>query len=329
MIASDKKTTETAPLVSVIVPTRGRPQYLPRAVESALRYHGDDVEVIVVPNGPDESWRQSLEQYNNDCRVKVSQIDVADGNYARNHGMSLASGKYIRFLDDDDYLLPDAICQLDLLEEGQGDFCSGIIQNESASGEVIGLTSFPDSRDFVCAVMELSGFTLPSGNIIRRKAIGNVSWDINVRRLQDAAWMIDLAASREWKWIHCPKKVGAWVHHEGPRISSTSTFAKVHAFPIVDRLLALPSRLEQRDMLNNDRVYMIAQALWYYAHLGFPYRPFYWASVAKVALNMAPGSRPPFEGYRTGKLRHYNPLLTEWVLYPVRRMTRLYRDHCK
>ena len=43
------------PRVSAVIPTRDRPGLLPRAVESALAQSVDDVEVIVVLDGPDEA----------------------------------------------------------------------------------------------------------------------------------------------------------------------------------------------------------------------------------------------------------------------------------
>src|SRR5690348_7668220 len=100
------------PLVSVIVPTRRRPKFLPIAVRSALEGMGNEVEVIVVPNGDDDSWKQSMAAFNADGRVRIRSIAEADANLARNHGMSMARGKYLRFLDDDDYLLPAAAGQL-------------------------------------------------------------------------------------------------------------------------------------------------------------------------------------------------------------------------
>jgi len=54
----------TTPVCSVIIPTVNRPHYLPRAVESALSgIKPGEVEVIVVPNGPDESCKESLKSY--------------------------------------------------------------------------------------------------------------------------------------------------------------------------------------------------------------------------------------------------------------------------
>ena len=66
------------PLISIVIPTAGRPDYLPRAVESALRCAGDcGTEVIVVPNGPDESWRASLGALLHNPSVRILPIPMA------------------------------------------------------------------------------------------------------------------------------------------------------------------------------------------------------------------------------------------------------------
>src|SRR5690606_21298027 len=117
-----------APPLTVVLPTAGRPQFLPRAVDSALKAAPEgDVEVIVVPNGPDKSWRMALAPFQTDRRIRVAPVARAHANVARNHGLVLARGKYIRFLDDDDYLLPAASEQILALERSGHDLCSGLL----------------------------------------------------------------------------------------------------------------------------------------------------------------------------------------------------------
>lgn len=315
----------TTPLVSVVIPTHNRPQFLPRAVESALACQGPDVEVIVVPNGPDESWKASLARWKDDSRVRVSPIETAHGNVARNHGMTLARGKFIRFLDDDDYLLPAAAQQLALLEQSGADFCSGRVENVDDSGQSLGLVGFPETRDFVCAAASISGFTLPLGNLFRADTLMSLCWDESVARAQDYAWMLDLALCREWSWVHCKVAVGVWFQHAQPRVSSMARLTH-RPTDIIDRLVVLHGRLHQDRRASAERDAAIANGLWYYLHRGFPNHPIYWTRIAKRALTIAPASRPPDRFYTHGPFRRMNPVLGEWVFVPVRRVTRLYRD---
>src|SRR5690606_1617249 len=105
MPTSNKEPIEARPrppLLSVIIPTHARPQFLPRAIDSALdAAPGGSVEVIVVPNGQDSSWVQIARGFRHDARVRWLPISQSGVSSARNHGLQSANGIYARFLDDD------------------------------------------------------------------------------------------------------------------------------------------------------------------------------------------------------------------------------------
>lgn len=312
------------PLVSIVIPTHGRPQYLPRAVDSALTCHGEDAEVIVVPNGPDESWRDSLATWMNDSRVRISPIAKAHGNAARNHGMALARGRYLRFLDDDDYLLPEASDQISILESMQSDICSGLVLSVDQDDRHLGILRFPSTRDFVCAAAEISSFTLPVGNVYRLQSLSGCTWDETVHRSQDYAWMLDLACKRKWIWSHCSRPVGVWFQHKSPR-TSTTTRLKGREEAMVQRLALLYKYFRGNGDLNDERRLAIAEGLWYYVHRGFPNHPMYWSRIGSVAQQISPLAKPRFTYFQTAPFANIPPLLIEWLLLPLRMVSQLFR----
>jgi glycosyltransferase involved in cell wall biosynthesis len=95
------------PFCSVIVPTVGRTT-LARAVDSVLSQHfpHDGFEVVVVNDSgnplPPHAWQQSPQ-------VRVISTHLRKQVVARNAGAAVASGRYLLFLDDDDWLLPDTL----------------------------------------------------------------------------------------------------------------------------------------------------------------------------------------------------------------------------
>lgn len=82
--------------VSVIIPTRNRPEFLAAAVTSVLQQSYSDLELLIVNDGS-----TPLPQFS-DPRVRILDNREAGAVPARNLGVASTRGDYIAFLDDDD-----------------------------------------------------------------------------------------------------------------------------------------------------------------------------------------------------------------------------------
>ena len=124
MIIEKDCDTDNKPLISVIIPTYKRAQFLSRAVDSVLNQTYSNVEVIVVDdNIPNSEFREQTEKVM-EPYLKHSSIQYIrhpknrNGAAARNTGITVSKGMYICFLDDDDWYLPDKLkVQLRYLQE--------------------------------------------------------------------------------------------------------------------------------------------------------------------------------------------------------------------
>jgi glycosyltransferase involved in cell wall biosynthesis len=95
--------------VSVIIPTRDRPQLVQRAVANALKQTLKEIEVIVVIDGPDRETFLELTKLDAP-HLKILQLPTSRGGAgARNAGVAKAKGRWIAFLDDDDEWLPEKL----------------------------------------------------------------------------------------------------------------------------------------------------------------------------------------------------------------------------
>ena len=101
---------QSAIFSSTIIATIGRPT-LARAVESVLSQEVDsgDFEVIVVNDSghplPVEKWQESE-------KVTILTTQKRERCFARNAGAAIARDQYLHFLDDDDWILPEALKEL-------------------------------------------------------------------------------------------------------------------------------------------------------------------------------------------------------------------------
>lgn len=110
--------TRKTTAVSIIVPVYNKEKYLSECVDSILRQNFKDLELILVDDGSkDSSWNIIKEYANKDKRVVPVHQENAGVSAARNAGLDRAQGKWICFVDADDYLPKDGI-QI-LVEHGE------------------------------------------------------------------------------------------------------------------------------------------------------------------------------------------------------------------
>ena len=119
------------PLVSVIIPTYGRPVNLIRAIRSCLKQTYKEIEIIVVDdNGKDTHHQIETESVLRDNGLidKITYIVHPcnkNGSAARNTGFKISKGSFINYLDDDDELSETKIADqvLFLTEHPEYDAC--------------------------------------------------------------------------------------------------------------------------------------------------------------------------------------------------------------
>lgn len=96
------------PNLSVIVPVYKVEKYLPRCIESILSQTYSDLELILVDDGSPDNCPSICDEYmQKDSRVVVIHKENAGVSAARNDGLKIAKGKYIGFIDSDDYITPN------------------------------------------------------------------------------------------------------------------------------------------------------------------------------------------------------------------------------
>lgn len=97
------------PMVSIIVPIYNAENYLRRCVDSILNQEYTDFELLLVNDGSTDASGDICEEYGDrDPRVIVIQKENTGVSDSRNRALDRARGKYLQFLDSDDWITPDA-----------------------------------------------------------------------------------------------------------------------------------------------------------------------------------------------------------------------------
>ena len=98
------------PLVSVIIPVYNVEKYLRQCLDSVTAQTLSNIEIICVNDSSTDGSLSILEEYaEKDDRIRVVTQQNGGAGAARNRGLSMASGKYLSFLDSDDFFEPDML----------------------------------------------------------------------------------------------------------------------------------------------------------------------------------------------------------------------------
>ncbi|MFH1657310.1 MAG: glycosyltransferase family 2 protein [bacterium] len=151
------------PLVSIIIPTYNRPEFVKKAVESVLNQTYKKIEIIVVDGSPNNETEKMLQPYMiaNFPIHYIHRNEIHDGTekdkgnlaQSRNQAIRIAKGEYIATLDDDDFWSNEKKMekQVQFLENNQ-DYvaCGGgsivILENKSKKPSIIS-GQFPQEKD--------------------------------------------------------------------------------------------------------------------------------------------------------------------------------------
>lgn len=94
--------------ISIIVPVYNVEKYLNKCVDSILNQTFKEFELILVDDGSPDNSGAICDQYaKKDSRVKVIHKENGGLSSARNAGIEVAQGKYLGFIDSDDYIAED------------------------------------------------------------------------------------------------------------------------------------------------------------------------------------------------------------------------------
>jgi glycosyltransferase involved in cell wall biosynthesis len=94
-------------MISIIIPTYNNASHIREAIDSALSQEGVEKEIIVIDDGSTDETPKVLTEYGD--KIRVFRQENQGPCLARNKGLEIAKGEWIKFLDADDLLLPGCL----------------------------------------------------------------------------------------------------------------------------------------------------------------------------------------------------------------------------
>jgi glycosyltransferase involved in cell wall biosynthesis len=96
------------PRISIIIPTRNRAVYLRRVLDNIFESDYPNLEIIVMDGASSDDTVQVLKSYGHRVTKWLSEPDGGE-YFAVNKGLAFATGEIIKFMSDDDVLVPQAL----------------------------------------------------------------------------------------------------------------------------------------------------------------------------------------------------------------------------
>jgi len=141
-------------LISIVMPAFNAARFLPHTLASVQQQTWSHWELLLVDDGSTDNTRQVVAEYVAlDNRIKYLYQPNGRQGKARNLGLRAAEGKYVAFLDADDYWLPDLLArQFEYLQLTSADmvFCDAYVFSDDSQLTSAGLSALPllsDSKE--------------------------------------------------------------------------------------------------------------------------------------------------------------------------------------
>jgi glycosyltransferase involved in cell wall biosynthesis len=212
--------------VSAIIPTYNRRDLVIRAIESVLAQTRSVEEIVVIDDGSSDGTGDVLRDRYGD-RVRYIYQSNAGVSAARNHGMSIAKGRYFALLDSDDEWLPEKTARQIEWMEAHPDFGMVLCDVERIDAQRQAIDIF-HRRD----VIREDGWALhwiihnpalaPASAILRREVFADVGgFDESLRTAEDIDFHLRVAHRWQIGVIEAPL-VRAMRGHDGLSAESST-----------------------------------------------------------------------------------------------------------
>ena len=158
------------PQISIIVPVYNTGQFIPKCIKSIINQTYRHLEIIIIDDGSTDNSLEICKNYADmDSRIILIHKDNEGVSSARNIGIEAATGKYISFVDSDDYISPIMYEKLlEAIEENHADVAECGYCTCDIEGRIIHVHEYKESiieGNYQCSYEYLSSLNSWRGNI--------------------------------------------------------------------------------------------------------------------------------------------------------------------
>lgn len=197
--------------ISIIVPVYNVENYIEKTLASLCSQTYQNLQILLIDDGSkDRSLQICKEWEKKDSKIEVLEQENAGVSYTRNRGIEAAEGKYIMFMDADDWIEADMLEQLyHLAETYDADVANCILVEETPEAaqaaavpvtvpkENVRITHFENQVESGLALLAVWG---PVCKLYRRSLIQNIRFE-NYKVAEDLLFNANVICSKDFKRV--------------------------------------------------------------------------------------------------------------------------------
>jgi glycosyltransferase involved in cell wall biosynthesis len=222
------------PLVSVVIPTYERPQFLEGAIRTSLAQTYENTEIIVVDDGSSEQYADEIVSDFPEGVTCIQHDENKGPSAARNTGIREANGEYVAFLDDDDRWHETKISrQVEALERDHtAGLATCLVAAITPDGDLVHCETSAPSGDCSDKILIGNQIGTPSRVLVRRECFDDIgTFDESLPTKQD--WDFYIRLCQEWNIVAVEDYICFRTVHES--LSSSPKSAKRDNQVIVEK----------------------------------------------------------------------------------------------
>lgn len=219
-------------VVSVVITTYERPQYLPGAIETALAQTYDDIEIVVVDDGSGTDYAADIVADYDGARL-VAHEENCGPAAALNTGIDASDGEFVAFLDDDDRWQQTKLQrQIGALEaRPEAGLASCLMISVRPDGSIITCQGSAPDGDLADLILVDNVIGSPSRVLVRREALAEYRFDESLPSKHD--WDFYLRLCQEWDVVAVSEPLYIRLYHES--MSSDPRMVEQNKRAVIDK----------------------------------------------------------------------------------------------
>jgi len=202
---------KSVPLVSVIMPTFNRRDYLGEAVDSVISQSIGNWEWLIIDDGSSEDTEEFLRSSYSDSRISYYKQQNQGQSAARNKGISHSRGNFICFLDSDNRWYPNKLVRQ--LDEIQNNPDVDIVYGDSyiidGTGEIVSRRNIARYSGYITAKLLVDNFISMNTTMTRSPVIKKIG-GFNTSNRWDEDYELWLSVSINSRFLYIPEYFGEY-----------------------------------------------------------------------------------------------------------------------